>query len=74
MLHAFQAAAFFAAAFFAGAFGARGWNRIGQPTMRNLDITDTRQKLGICIRTGLLGAASDSSILLPTGSDAPLAD
>jgi argininosuccinate synthase len=49
-------------------------DRIGQLTMRNLDITDTREKLGIYTRTGLLGAASDGSIPLLTGSDAPLAD
>ena len=49
-------------------------DRIGQLTMRNLDITDTRHKLGIYTRTGLLGAASDGSIPLLTGSDSPLAD
>lgn len=49
-------------------------DRIGQLTMRNLDITDTRDKLGIYTRTGLLGAGSDGSIPLLTGSDAPLAD
>ncbi|MBI5271146.1 MAG: argininosuccinate synthase, partial [Burkholderiales bacterium] len=49
-------------------------DRIGQLTMRNLDITDTRDKLGIYTRTGLLGATSDGSIPLLTGGDAPLAD
>jgi argininosuccinate synthase len=49
-------------------------DRIGQLTMRNLDITDTRHKLGIYTRTGLLGAASDGSIPLLTGGDGPLAD
>jgi argininosuccinate synthase len=44
-------------------------DRIGQLTMRNLDITDTRDKLGIYSRTGLLGASSDGSIPLLTGSD-----
>ena len=36
-------------------------DRIGQLTMRNLDIVDTRDKLGIYARSGLLslgGAAS----------------
>ena len=37
-------------------------DRIGQLTMRNLDISDTREKLGIYTRTGLL----------TTGGDAPL--
>ena len=34
-------------------------DRIGQLTMRNLDITDTRDKIGIYTKTGLLqpGAA-----------------
>ena len=31
-------------------------DRIGQLTMRNLDIADTREKLGVYTRTGLLGA------------------
>ena len=47
-------------------------DRIGQLTMRNLDIADTRQKLGIYTSTGLLGAGSDGSIPLlankPAGS------
>ena len=29
-------------------------DRIGQLTMRNLDITDTREKLGVYTQTGLL--------------------
>jgi argininosuccinate synthase len=41
-------------------------DRIGQLTMRNLDITDTRAKLGIYSKTGLLGAP-DSSIGLIGG-------
>jgi len=49
-------------------------DRIGQLTMRNLDISDTRDKLGIYTRTGLLGANSDGSIPLLTSGDAPLAD
>ena len=38
-------------------------DRIGQLTMRNLDIADTRHKLGIYSGAGLLGA--DSSVALP---------
>jgi argininosuccinate synthase len=34
--------------------------------MRNLDISDTRDKLGIYSRTGLLGAGSEGSIPLLT--------
>jgi argininosuccinate synthase len=41
-------------------------DRIGQLTMRNLDISDTRDKLGIYSRTGLLGAGSEGSIPLLT--------
>ena len=43
-------------------------DRIGQLTMRNLDITDTRQKLGIYSQSGLLGSQQDGSIPLLTGS------
>jgi argininosuccinate synthase len=39
-------------------------DRIGQLTMRNLDISDTRDKLGIYTRTGLLGQGSDGAIPL----------
>ncbi|HSI48263.1 MAG TPA: argininosuccinate synthase [Ideonella sp.] len=35
-------------------------DRIGQLTMRNLDISDTRAKLGIYSRVGLLGTAESS--------------
>ncbi|MCA3177465.1 MAG: argininosuccinate synthase [Burkholderiaceae bacterium] len=45
-----------------GAFEAT--DRIGQLTMRNLDIQDTREKLGIYARTGLIGSGSDGSIPL----------
>ena len=38
-------------------------DRIGQLTMRNLDITDTRDKLGIYSKAGLLNA--NSSVALP---------
>jgi argininosuccinate synthase len=41
-------------------------DRIGQLTMRNLDIADTRAKLGVYAKVGLLGAA-DSSIGLIGG-------
>ena len=37
-------------------------DRIGQLTMRNLDITDTRDKLGIYSRTGLLETNKDSAL------------
>ena len=39
-------------------------DRIGQLTMRNLDIQDTRGKLGIYTQVGLLGAGSDGGIPL----------
>ena len=42
-------------------------DRIGQLTMRNLDISDTRHKLGIYSTTGLLGSQTDGSIPLLTG-------
>ncbi len=37
-------------------------DRIGQLTMRNLDIVDTREKLGIYSRTGLLTSGDGSLI------------
>ena len=37
-------------------------DRIGQLTMRNLDITDTRDTLGIYSRTGLLATNKDSAL------------
>jgi argininosuccinate synthase len=40
-------------------------DRIGQLTMRNLDITDTRAKLGIYAKVGLLGADSGVPLLSP---------
>jgi argininosuccinate synthase len=49
-------------------------DRIGQLTMRNLDIADTRDKLGVYTRAGLLGSTSGGSIPLLTGGDGPLAD
>jgi len=44
-------------------------DRIGQLTMRNLDIADTRDKLGIYSTTGLLGHSSDGAIPLLAGPD-----
>lgn len=41
-------------------------DRIGQLTMRNLDIVDTREKLMIYMKTGLLGPSSGSSMTLLT--------
>ncbi len=39
-------------------------DRIGQLTMRNMDITDTREKLQVYTRVGLLGKDSDGTIPL----------
>jgi argininosuccinate synthase len=52
-----------------GAFSPQ--DRIGQLTMRNLDIADTRAKLGIYAGTGLLasGGAADLLRLGKTGAD-----
>ncbi|MGB6742811.1 MAG: argininosuccinate synthase, partial [Terracidiphilus sp.] len=45
-------------------------DRIGQLTMRNLDITDTREKLGIYAEAGLLTPGSESMIpKLKSGND-----
>ena len=45
-------------------------DRIGQLTMRNLDITDTREKIGIYTKTGLLQPGKGSSLPeLPKGKD-----
>jgi len=43
-------------------------DRIGQLTMRNLDITDTRGKLGVYARTGLL-TGGDGTDMLKLGKD-----
>jgi argininosuccinate synthase len=51
----------------AGAFTPA--DRIGQLTMRNLDIADTRDKLGIYSRAGLLGADSGVPLLSPPDGD-----
>jgi len=37
-------------------------DRIGQLTLRNLDIADTRDKLATYVETGLLGPAGDSPL------------
>jgi argininosuccinate synthase len=39
-------------------------DRIGQLTMRNMDIADTREKLAVYTRTGLLGAGSEGGVPL----------
>jgi argininosuccinate synthase len=45
-------------------------DRIGQLTMRNLDIMDTRDKLMIYTQTGLLRAPKDAGVpQLPTGDE-----
>jgi argininosuccinate synthase len=44
-------------------------DRIGQLTLRNLDIADTREKLGIYARTGLIAPGSSTGLPLPAGSD-----
>ena len=46
-------------------------DRIGQLTMRNLDITDTRAKLGIYARSGLLENGQGMDML---GFDAKASD
>jgi argininosuccinate synthase len=46
-------------------------DRIGQLTMRNLDIEDSRQKLGVYRRAGSLGSsAADVRVLGPSSGDA----
>jgi argininosuccinate synthase len=42
-------------------------DRIGQLTMRNLDIADTREKLGIYAATGLLTGDVSTEVLRLTG-------
>ena len=44
-------------------------DRIGQLTMRDLDIADTRDKLTIYTRTGLLGTSADGAIPLLSSPD-----
>jgi argininosuccinate synthase len=38
-------------------------DRIGQLTMRNLDIVDTRAKLGVYAQAGLLSMGKDGDLL-----------
>jgi argininosuccinate synthase len=45
-------------------------DRIGQLTMRNLDISDTRDKLGVYSRAGLIGSGSDGGLPLLAGGGA----
>jgi argininosuccinate synthase len=45
-------------------------DRIGQLTMRNLDIADTRDKLAIYSGVGLLGKGSDTDLPLLSQPDA----
>ena len=50
-------------------------DRIGQLTMRHLDITDTRDKLLLYVKTGLLGPGSGGSLpLLSEGAPEPKAE
>jgi argininosuccinate synthase len=44
-------------------------DRIGQLTMRNLDISDTRDKLLTYVKSGLIGGAGDGLPLLPAVKD-----
>ena len=37
-------------------------DRIGQLTMRNLDIVDTRDKLAVCAKAGLLALGDGNAI------------
>ena len=52
----------------AGAFTPA--DRIGQLTMRNLDIEDTRGKLGVYSRAGLLGGSQGATVALLAPPDA----
>ena len=46
-------------------------DRIGQLTMRNLDIADTREKLAIYAATGLLSSAGNAALPQLGGSKPP---
>jgi argininosuccinate synthase len=46
-------------------------DRIGQLTMRNLDITDTRDKLVTYVKTGLLAPSLGSALPLLSEGKAP---
>jgi argininosuccinate synthase len=52
----------------AGAFTPA--DRIGQLTMRNLDIEDTRGKLGVYSRAGLLGGSQGATVAMLTAPEA----
>ena len=47
-----------------GAGGFTPADRIGQLTMRNMDIADTRQKLAVYTQAGLLGTSGSSTTLI----------
>ena len=51
----------------AGAFTPA--DRVGQLTMRNLDIEDTRSKLGVYSKAGLLGGSQGATVALLTQGD-----
>ena len=44
-------------------------DRIGQLTMQNLDIVDTRDKLLTYVQTGVLGPAAGSALPHPLDAD-----
>ncbi|WP_198972064.1 argininosuccinate synthase [Xylophilus sp. ASV27] len=46
-------------------------DRIGQLTMRNLDIIDTRDKLAIYLKTGLLSSSADAAVPQLGGAGTP---
>ena len=46
-------------------------DRIGQLTMRNLDITDSRKKLQVYFRTGALSSGGDFGLLELNEGDVP---
>jgi argininosuccinate synthase len=46
-------------------------DRIGQLTMRNLDIVDTRAKLGIYAKSGLLSLGSGAALARLQNDDTP---
>ena len=51
----------------AGAFTPA--DRIGQLTMRNMDIADTREKLGLYNGVGLLGGSDFEALALPKAGE-----
>jgi argininosuccinate synthase len=46
-------------------------DRIGQLTMRNLDIADTREKLLTYVKAGVLSSGAGSALPYLTAGDAP---